>query len=505
MKNLIALLILGSGLTASATQLGVISELESNVTLKLKAIVAPLDPDVVVSVNVNAKKVTTQLPTTGMEAMGFFGVDNRHRIESSDLESVKVAIYTRLDPFPEEVRAILENSLKSYSRKGELTIGKLDPKTYDLLKRRELAAVQQSEEFKKIAADYSERSQRLFYILGGVIGIAILLGSMTISGFLRGSMTRLSKGVSEIKVDTGGGAGMAAPMASTSDASDRRPQSGGAAYGGPSAVRMDDMKVESLLSLLVDSYWCEKDGYANWVWTQVSPGKKTELLASWKNLASYVEYFSHQAAVEDRYHNDPCYLGQVHFAQVSNADLELALRDDRRIWGSLTSMRKESLKLTLKERLELRASESGAQATAPKAIPPSAPRVLQAQIEVKELTEEDEVLMFTQPYLVGAATARRLPSWAWVALLPREERASTLNAMSAQAIAECWVGPEPVLQAILEVMPEKKRTLFEEYRAKVQPKRNSATLRALSEAAIAQIDFTAPLLAETNQFDQSAA
>lgn len=507
MKKFLAILaILSVAIFAQANSLSVISEMESNLTAKLRGIVTPVDPDAIVMVNISVRKISTALPTTGMEALNFFGSDTRHTVESNDIDSVKVSVYSSLDPFPADIRGILENSLKLYAKKGELTVAKLDAKTTEIFKKRDEVANQRTEELKKVARDYSEQSQRLVYILAGAIGIAILLAGIMVSGFMRGGMGRLSKGFSEIKIDTGGGGGMTALPPPSAETSSTGGKGGGFVAGGAGAARLDDMRVESLLSLLVDCYWCEKDAYAHWMWTQISPGKKSELLTAWAPLASYVDYFTHQNAMEDRFHNDPYYLGSAHFQQVSNSDLETSLREDMNLWASMSSMRKESLKLTLKERLDLREMESRGMTPSTRSLPPSAPRHLPAQIEIRELSEEDERLMFQEPYRIGAATARRLPSWVWVALLPRDERASVLNAVSAQAIAECWVGPEDVLRAVLEVMPEKKRNLFDEYRAKVQPRRGSPWLKSLSEAAIAKLDFSAPAEAASNsEYDQNAA
>lgn len=473
-----------------AAPLSTVMELETNLTIKIKSIVQPVDPDAMVIVNVTPRRVNTNLPVTGIEAFGFFTVEQTGRVEDSDVESIRVQIYSSVAPFPPELSNIVETAVKPYTRKGQVSIQKVDDATIAILQKRKEAANIQADSLQKISMEYSEHLYRLVYILAGSVGGVILVVSlMMIGAFLRAFKGLASK-IGEIKIETGGGSGASMlPAPTSAEERDHGRAAGfGAVAGGPT---LNDMGVVSLKALLSDCYWCEKDGYANWIWAQLSPPKKTELLQAWPDLTAFVEHFSLVEPREARYHNDPFYLYPTPLENISNEDLMRVLATNKLVWWGISSMRKESVNVSLRERIEYsRGASRGASVQIPTVK--SAPRALPVQLQISVLSEEDELLLFEQPYLVSPEVARKLPSLVWTALLPDDECVKLLNSVSAQSLVDCWVGPEPVLRRLQDLMPEKRRALFGEYLAKARPRRASPFLKTLTDAALSVLERNWP-------------
>lgn len=469
---------------ALAAPLSTVMELETNLTIKIKSIVQPVDPEAMVIVNVTPRRVNTNLPVTGMEAFGFFTVEQAGRVEDSDVDSVRVQIYSSVENFPDEVSRIIESAVKPYTKKGQVTISKIDDATSAILKKRKESANIQADSLQKISMEYSEHLYRLVYILAGSVGSVILVVSVMMIAMLMRAFKGLATKIGEIKIDTGGGnaPSMLPELAAASRETTRGGGSAGAGAiaGGPT---MDDMGVVSLKAILSDCYWCEKDAYANWIWAQISPSKKTELLQSWPELGAYVEHFSLTQAGEERYHNDPFYLYPTPLENISNDDLMRVLSTNKLVWWGISSMRKESVNVSLRDRIDF--NRGGARGSAVQ-IPTvkSAARALPMQLQISSLSEDDEMLLFEQPYLVSAEVARKLPSLVWLALLPAEDCVKIMNSVSAQSLADCWVGPAAVLERLQNQMPEKRRALFGEYLTKARPRRGSPFLKTLTDAAV---------------------
>ncbi|MGZ3745381.1 MAG: hypothetical protein ACXWRA_16380, partial [Pseudobdellovibrionaceae bacterium] len=247
------------------------------------------------------------------------------------------------------------------------------------------------------------------------------------------------------------------------------------------------MSAISLRALLSDAYWCERDRYAAWVWSCLSPLKKIELLESWGPFESYVGYLSRIEPEEDRFHLDPAYLKPQPCHKVSNKDIMNVLKTNKAVWLSLSQMRRQNLPLALRERIDFSkwtpTENQGAQVSKLWGTLNSPLRALPAQLGINSLTEQDELVLMENPEIVTGSLRRQLPSLVWVALLPKPEREKLLQKIPAQSLAEVWVGPQKALQLILEVLPEKKRELLHDYAKKIEPMRESPLVLSLSNSA----------------------
>lgn len=489
-RTLLLVSVFFAGALASANSLGLITGLEANITRKVKGILDPVDPNAIINVNVVPKRLTTPLPVTGMEAMGFFATESVAQIETEDVEKIQVSVFTSVQDFPKEVSKLIEEAVKPYTKKGSVQISKMDPRTTTLLAEREARANQTNETVKAIAAEYVGHLNRLTYILAGGIGGLSILAALVLGLFLSRSLAQISERVANIKIE--GGASAPMPMMRPEDFAPRAERNVNPVLPSPKGSQFDEMPTTSVRALICDCYWCEKDSYANWIWSQLSPGRKSELLSQWDYLPNYVEYISRLDVREERYHNDPYYLNPAPIDFISNAELMNLLKQEKALWSIISSMRKEAAQVSLRERLEM--SKSLPPAGRALAIPQirSNKRNLPLQLEIESLTEDDELLLFHEPHLITPEVAKKLPSLVWVALLPSEERSKIVNAVSAQALAETWIGPAEVLAKIEEVIPEKKKPLFDEYRSKVQPRRSSPWMKVMTDAAIPVLEMNPP-------------
>jgi hypothetical protein len=261
------------------------------------------------------------------------------------------------------------------------------------------------------------------------------------------------------------------------------PSSRGMHFVGQTSV-FENLSITSMVSLISDAYWSSKDSYASWMWSHLSPNLRTKLLEAWPPLHTYVRHLANVAGHEDNFHFDSYYLKPADISHLSNEDLLSYVRKNPKAWGSVSMMRRKSIGLSLKERVEF---SKYANETGPVAWPDtkSAHRVFQTQMEVSRLTLEDEQMILENPDFVPEHARNSLPSLVWLSLLSKENKEKLLQKYPAQFLAEVWVGPESLLQDLMSCMPDKKQALLKDYIQRVQPNRNSPGLKEISVDALA--------------------
>ena len=120
------ILLIGIAVEAKSTDsLNTVLDLESKISTKIKAIVQPVDPDSIIITEVEVKKISTNLAGTSFEAVSIFSTSEPQTINDNDIESIKVIVVSTLIPFPEDIKDLLNKSIKSFSSKGSLQILKM--------------------------------------------------------------------------------------------------------------------------------------------------------------------------------------------------------------------------------------------------------------------------------------------------------------------------------------------------------------------------------------------
>jgi len=496
MKSFLAFIVFLMSISAwgsSADSLNTVVDLEAKITQKVKAILQPVDPDAIIVAKVEVKKTTTDILGTQLTAVGIFATGDVQKIEDTDIDSINVTVISKIEKIPPEISKYVESSVIGISKKGRVQFVRMDASTIDVIMKRQENQKTQAEGFQRLVYLVDQMYKKAgSALLGLLIGFALVeLIKALMGGFFQDkSSTKLGNKIAAIKVGSSEESSrpmMVAQAGATAPAGAVR---GGevTVSGGAEKNPLELMSAESLRALFSDAYWCENDRFAAWAWSQLSPAKKIELLESWNTFESYAVYLARLEPQEERFHLDPSYLRPQACHQVSNEDLLKILKTNKSVWSSFSQMRRQSLPLSLQERVEF-ANMPGMEVSAtlgPKlwASMKSPLRKLPVQLGINSLTEQDETLLMSNPNLITGPMRRQVPSLVWVALLPKAEREKLLQKVSAQNLAEVWIAPEPALKLLLEVLPEKKRELLKDYAKKMTPVRGLPLVATLTNSAL---------------------
>lgn len=487
----------------SAQGINVVVDLEIKMTQKIKDLIAAVDPDAVVMTKVELKKSNTELVGVPVSAVGMFSTEGSSTVEEVDIERINVTILTSLDKFPDSISKLVESSVLSTTRKGRVTVSPMDPAMKAAVTARKLNQSAQADSMRKIA-EISETVGLTLQNMAKKLAIWIMiafLGFVIAFGFMKvltdmpaqkkyGAM--LNQMAEKIANGQGSGAGAGA-VREVAMKSPTPESSGAAASTGPADMSAPkDFSIEeeffkqmssaSIAMLLSDCYWCEKDNYAAWVWSKILPVRRLELLSKWPQLNAYSSFISRLTPKWERYHTDSAYLKPIPNLMISNEDLKVSLKKEPSAWGVLSMMRKQTVGVTLQERIELSKFKDST-FTPSWPTQESALRNLPLQIEITHLSVEDEENLMKNPTMISGDMKRQLPSLIWVALLEKSKREQVLSKVPAQGLAEIWTAPKEALDLILEALPEKKRDLVVEYAAKVPADRQSEWLKEISRLA----------------------
>lgn len=465
-----------------------IIELENQMQQRVNTILQRADSLAIVQVQIKPRKVSADLPMFGMTAqvtpMNFDG-----QMSSQTIESVKIRVITQLDTIPDWIKNEIVRTTEVPGVKVEINYEKAAGElTND---RQELA---------KIAKDTSEVAiSSLNQMKLGVWGIiiAMTLSLLVVAYAVISMAKRMESSLGRVVEDkvvpamqnanaNGGGARVQSQSSGEggNSASKAMPSMvGGAGLGG--AKELAEFPLETLQNLFSDCYWAEADGYANYLWQQVSQSQKQELLASDFMDVSYFS-FVRQAAPENlEYHHDPRYLNSANeFKYVNQDDLMAWLSKNPKQFHRITPLRWDLLPLSLEQRIQFAETKVDAKLESVKVVTKSKPRELKARLEIKQLRTDDEQYIWSNPDKVPAHVRASLRSLVWLALAPVEARRQVLSELDARQLAEAWTGPEPVLIALKEALPAKKLEMLEHFLKDTSPGRSNDTFAYLVESGL---------------------
>jgi hypothetical protein len=477
---------------ASTDSLTTIVDLEVKITQKVKGILMPIDPDAIVMAKVDIKKVNTELLGTQMTAVGIFATGDVQKIEDADIESINVTIMSAMEKFPTEISKLIETSVIGLTKKGKVQFVKMEASTIEALQKQKEYRKVQAEGFQKLG----QQADQLYKMIGLAAALLVLgfattqiLLSFLQRKFQSKAINTLADKIASIKPADSGESTKSMMV----EASGALPGAAASSSGKEGAVELsgkseDDvlemMSVASLQALLADAYWCEKDAYASWAWTRLSPNKKIELINSWSAFKEYANYLNQVDPVKDRFHRDPHYLNPQIYHHLSNERLLEWVKDHKSCWSELSLMRRQSLPLSLEERVGFAKTASLESSEVQWDSNPSELRHLPARLEISALSLQDEELLMKNPEMLPPSMRMQLPSMIWLALIPKEECEKILQKIPAQNLAEVLTGPEEALAKIKNALPEKKRLLLEDYSKKIRVNRNSPWLKSLSTSAL---------------------
>ncbi len=343
----------------------------------------------------------------------------------------------------------------------------------------------------------------LWALVGGVF-IAILILSFavfSIGGRIEEALIRVVDGkLAPLFQQAGGGRAAKSKVdigkASFEGKSGSQSGTGAIPVAAAGSRELAELSLEVILNLFADCYWTEQDGYASYLWSQMTQQQREEMLKLpefQQAFGSYLPFIRQFEAVNLGHHSDSRYLvAASELRSLNQTDLASWLLANTQFLSRLTPLRWENLPISLADRMKLTmmASRSAA-AVAEEKIPVtqrSAPRDLPMRLVVKKLTIADEIYVMHNAHDIPAHMRSALHTLAWLALCPIAYRKKALDEFNARELADAWVGPDEVLAGLIEALPNKKVGMLNSYLNESQPSRDTEMFDILVAAGLRGFD-----------------
>lgn len=464
MKKLILFLMLLFTVNAFGYSTAIL-DLEDRLERRVKTILKPFDSNALVYAKVKFTPFTGSLPGTAYEVSNLTTAAGDSSIDIRGIAQIEVSILSSID-LPSSLKDKIEKTVSHPALKVKVGYSKLHDDY-----------INQLEKVKK--ADFKNTISRYAVSGGaGVLAIFLILISLIILN-RRSAQKSLSNNVGRIVTALndnslgGGGKGLTSDInESTSHGID-----GVSEENDQNDIQMlSDKSIEALMS---DCYWCEKDQYAAWLWRNLNPTQKMNLVKTWKYGNQYVKTLVGLQALHLDYHSHPYYLNPIAISLVSQGDLSDWLKNEPSGWQIISPMRQETSKLNLEEKISC--IESEPKALDAMTIPPDSQqgRAIQVQAIFGTIDLEDENKILENPEMVPDSLKASIPTLVWLAQIETEPRSELLSRLNAEEVATAWIGPEAVLEKISEVLPERKKKIVESYRERIKPSRRSEAFKYL--------------------------
>lgn len=442
--------------------------LEDTLRLRIEEVMKIYDPQAKVLLRFDLKKFDDVLPGTSITQDSD---SSPIELGSRDIARVMVEIYTSIDPLPTEARDMILKVLPI--EKGKIAIQYKKNQTEE----RNVPGPLDEKGLERIASEVVNKISRV--ILGiFATGLLVFLGSIIFINTRRNKemkkhLEQLSSAISEISTGSShlnSRDVQALPMPTTS------------VSGVNNSKQFEDVSSTSLQELFADCYWCHKDGYAHWLWQQLSSPRRREILSSIPFLKEYSQFFIDITPKEESYHSHPYYLDPFFLSKYSQEDLSKVVERDLSFWHRLSPLRQGHLVLPLEFRLK--AIETPPREGAAPELKNSTPRNLERKSNWTELNIEDELILFDNPEMVPIHLRSNIKTLVWFAKKPKALVEDTLSRYDARTLAQIWVGPDALLKTLETHLPEKKLKLLVNYRQKLQPTRHHPAFTSLMQEGL---------------------
>lgn len=440
--------------------------LEESLEARISKSVTAVDPEARVSVRVQLKDIKVQLPGVNVDYLGPTSVN---QIVAEDVAAIKVRVVSTLDPFPEWLKAELQTGFTFGSAKTEFEFSTLSPEALELVRRQNVITKTVDQ-----LMSYSGRLWPVALIVGGIL-FAVLMTTFSLmvlwlSSFWRGQVSRLAQALE---------AGSQGPTGAAMVEREREEPSA-LFKGSDDGIDLPEL---GLVELLADCYWSEADGYARWIWDQLKSKQRESVLQKWPTMAEYAEHVRGFEARPRGDHAHPYYFKPLALKSCSQKDLAQFLTKHPEAWHALPPLRRARLDLPLKSRVAMVKAPTKTIGDLAFDKIKSTPRLLAAHQSFGHVSVNDEKEIWSNPNLIPVDLRASVPTLVWAAMLNEEARRELLAGYSANELAQCWLGPDEVLSALRQVIPEKKMKLIESYVAGRAPSRDSDLFAKLAAEA----------------------
>lgn len=463
-------------------------DMENRMRERVQAIATKADPTAFAQVQVKLKKIRSNLSFLGMETH-VTPLENGQDIGPESIDSVEVKVLSKLEPFPEWLKKEITATVEVEGVRVNVAYTKPETPIRDV-------TAQISEFFSQEL--YNTLNTSFTGLKFGLLGLGILLGfgfiglGWAVMRFSSKLEETLQKVVAENLVPmatalgqmsgTSGGGSKSVPMQAAKPAASEPTR---VTVNSDSKGQFEHYPVAALAALFVDCYWTKQDGYAHYLWTQMSPTQREALM---KTECVDAQYFSHIISVPARqedYHSHAWYMNpNSKFNTIDQKALSVWVKAHLEAAHMVSPIRMDHLELSLEERLKMAASTEVKKNVEVKGLVASAPRVLAQKLRIATLSEADELYLFKNHASIHQESREQLKSLVWLALVPVEQRRKILDEMDARQLAEAWSAPKPVLEEMKKALSPKKLEMLEHFLKTNEPGRDNDVYAYLVDAGM---------------------
>lgn len=261
----------------------------------------------------------------------------------------------------------------------------------------------------------------------------------------------------------------------------------GLPVAGVGAHELGELSLEVILNLFADCYWTASDGYANYLWSQMTQQQREDILKHPEfqlSFGMYLPFIRQFEPVNLGHHTDSRYLNAApQIRNLNQPDLALWLLENSAYVSRMTPLRWETLPISLADRMRLTLRASSVDPSEIFELNAirhrSAARVLPMRLVIQSLTADDELYVLKKSREIPEHMRSALQTLSWLALCPISYRKKVLDEFNARELADAWVGPDEVLAGLIEALPTKKVGMLKSYLSESQPSRDTEMFEIL--------------------------
>jgi hypothetical protein len=477
----------------SHANLTLVMDLETKIQNRIQSEISPFDPYAQVQVKIDLKKMNVDLPGTSLPSASVEMTNSPTTLSVEDIARVDVTIVSQVNPMPENLKKVIEASINLPADKRFVKYEKMDASTASLIHTEQSNFPQLIADHLKntnqILQDFVSHLNKLWIFFAALIVMMIF----QIAGAWRGNQAQaqaITKLGQEIQATQAAGTQGASVRATGESFTPDPVQNAHPSFASDFGSEKDTFRalsVPALVALISDAYWCEEDDYGAYVWSSISLSQRASLIEAWPVAREYGAHLLTIGAKPGRYHEHPYYLNPTEISVVSQSDILAWVRKHPHLYRNLSPLRKEHLSVTLVEKLEWDSlPTSGETVRTPKES--ESLRELQTGMTGFVLTAEDEDALVKNPEMVPERLRAQIHSLVWLSLLDEKSQTALLAELSAQNIAEIWIGPVAMLESFAKLIPEKKFKIALEYQAQIKPSRNSKAMAFVVREALLRLN-----------------
>lgn len=436
-------------------------EIEAALEGRVKAAIAPFDPDAIVRVNIELRVQKSPLPGANSLLLDLVQQKSIESLEPRDIAKVDIRVLHTIEEVPPWLQTEISATIPVNRDRVKTSFQRMNPEAIQRLKDLSLSGK---------ALNYSKHLPAVLFAVLAFAAISLFTIVFVLSRNSKNLLSSVNTQMKALLETLQNETSSAAVDIDKDGAARKENEQISSQISEMESDLVRSLKIESITAIFSDCFWCELDSYALWLWNVLSVQQREQLMRSWPLAENYIRSIGYLDPVPKTYHTHSAYLSPPPISNLSQADLAAFVSKSPSAWNLLTPIRQAMLPVPLNKKISYVLAPA-----APVSWPQtqSKPRTMSPPLEVGEVQVSDEEFLFDNPNAIPSHLRARVPSLVWLALTEASIRSRVLSELSAQQLASAWVGPERVLEVLKGSIAEKKQKLLVSYLERAKPSRSS--------------------------------